>query len=112
MQGLGGVDATSDQQPCLSLQLIVAGKQDELIDKIYSAFAKYRESKQISLLPGPGLFMGDTELDASIAAALSTPVILTMNVSPQMSALECFNHVVSPSALFFESVLMQCLCVI
>lgn len=83
-------------------KLVAEGNITELMDMIYSAFAKYKDTKQVSLLPGPGLFMGDSELDAIIAAALSTPVILTMNVHAQMSVAECYNHVMMKRQLFLD----------
>ena len=62
---------------------------------MYSAFVKYKENKQLTIVEGPGIMMGDTELDALLASSLETPVVLTLNGHQHMSVNETFNHVVS-----------------
>lgn len=49
----------------------------------------------MTVIEGPGIMMGDTDLDALVASSLETPVVLTMNGQARMSANETFNHVVS-----------------
>ena len=61
---------------------------------MYSAFVKYKENKQLTVVEGPGIMMGDTELDALLASSLETPVVLTLNGHQHMSVNETFNHVV------------------
>ncbi|GIL76328.1 hypothetical protein Vretimale_5892 [Volvox reticuliferus] len=59
-------------------QLIAAGKQAELLDRIYAAYVSYKEGHDVVLVDGPGQIMGDTELDAQVASALSSPVLMAM----------------------------------
>ena len=76
------------------MQLVASGKQEELLDLIYNKYSKYKLNKQMTVIEGPGIMMGDTELDALVASSLETPVVLTLNGHAHMSASETFNHVV------------------
>lgn len=47
-------------------QLIAAGKQAELLDRVYGVYVSYREGHDLVLVEGPGPLMGGTELDAQV----------------------------------------------
>ncbi|EFJ49262.1 phosphate acetyltransferase [Volvox carteri f. nagariensis] len=65
-------------QEAEAARLIAAGKQAELLDRIYAAYVSYKEGHDVVLVDGPGQMMGDTELDAQIASALGSPVLMAM----------------------------------
>ena len=64
---------------------------------------------RLSILPlytgissGPGIMMGDTELDARLALVLGTPVLLTLNSSPRISLNETFNQIMMKRQVFLD----------
>lgn len=48
--------------------MIANGQHSELLDKIYSQYASYKEGQDLVLVEGPGPLMGGTELDAQVRA--------------------------------------------
>ena len=47
--------------------MIAAGKSDDMMDAIYSAYSSYKEGRDFVVVHGPGSELGGTELDAAIA---------------------------------------------
>jgi hypothetical protein len=84
------------------LQLIAFGNEEELLDRVYSAFSKYKRRRRLTVVEGPGVMMGDTELDARLALVLETPVLLTLNTSPFMSLNETFNQIMMKRQVFLD----------
>uniref|UniRef100_A0A7R9VBV4 Phosphate acetyltransferase n=3 Tax=Chlamydomonas euryale TaxID=1486919 RepID=A0A7R9VBV4_9CHLO len=83
-------------------QLIAQGRVGDLIDRVYSQWAGEQSGHQITVCLGPGSFVGGNELDAQLAAALSTPVILTMNCPPHANASELYNAIMVKRQLFLD----------
>ena len=73
-----------------------------MLDKVYNAFSKYKRHKQFTVVEGPGIMMGDTELDARLALVLGTPVLLTLNSSPRVSLNETFNQIMMKRQVFLD----------
>jgi BioD-like phosphotransacetylase family protein len=57
--------------------LIASGRTSELLDRIYAAFAAVRDRHDMVVVEGTGV--GGSEFEAQVAAALGTPVLLTLN---------------------------------
>ncbi|KAL6745739.1 phosphate acetyl/butaryl transferase-domain-containing protein [Haematococcus lacustris] len=81
-------------------KMIANGKQASLLDTIYDRYTRYRERHDFVLIQGPGGSVGGTELDAQVAQALSSPVLLTINGDPRMTAAEYFDLAMVKRQLF------------
>ncbi|GLC50353.1 hypothetical protein PLESTB_000369800 [Pleodorina starrii] len=72
-------------------RLIAAGKQAELLDRIYSSYMSYKTGHDVVLVDGPGQMMGDTELDAQVAATLGSPVLMCLMGNPASIAADYYQ---------------------
>ncbi|KAG2494209.1 hypothetical protein HYH03_007567 [Edaphochlamys debaryana] len=93
MTGLQDVEAA---------RLLAAGKQADLLDKIYGQYAAYKEGHDLVLVEGPGPVMGGTELDAMIASTINAPVLMTMSGSPAATANDYFNTAMVKRQVFAD----------
>ncbi|KXZ55418.1 hypothetical protein GPECTOR_3g7 [Gonium pectorale] len=75
-------------------RMIADGHHADLLDRIYSAYVSYKEDHDLVLVEGPGHVMGETELDAQIAAALNAPVLMTITGTGQATANDYYNRAV------------------
>mmetsp|Transcript_19762 Transcript_19762/g.42933 ORF Transcript_19762/g.42933 Transcript_19762/m.42933 type:complete len:768 (-) Transcript_19762:957-3260(-) len=96
VRNMAGVNHTEAQK------MIGSGKLNDLLDKVYAGYASYKDQREFTVVEGPGPLLGGTELDAQVAAALSTPVIMTINGQPRMSASDYFNLAMVKRQLFAD----------
>lgn len=62
-------------------ELLAAGKEDELVEKIWNAYQEYRKGKDLIVIDGSPMEVlgGDLFLHGRIAAELGTPVLFTVD---------------------------------
>lgn len=61
-----------------AVRLVASGRRPELIDRIYAAYAAYKDTHDVVLVQGTSL--GSGKLDAEIAGALNAPAIIACQV--------------------------------
>jgi len=61
-----------------AVKLVTSGRRPELIDRIYAAYAAYKDAHDIVIVQGTSL--GTGKLDAEIAGALNAPAIIACQV--------------------------------
>ncbi|KXZ55429.1 hypothetical protein GPECTOR_3g8 [Gonium pectorale] len=83
-------------------RLIASRQTAALLDRIYSAYVGYKEGKDLVLIEGPGSVMGETELDAQIAAAIGAPVLLTQTGQPNATANDYYNRAMVKRQVFLD----------
>ncbi|KAG2432638.1 hypothetical protein HXX76_008978 [Chlamydomonas incerta] len=98
----GDVRAMTGVQDAEAARMIANGQHSELLDKIYSQYASYKEGQDLVLVEGPGPLMGGTELDAQIAAALNAPVLMTMTGQPNATVADYYNRAMVKRQVFLD----------
>lgn len=100
------MDDINDMQGMTQLEaaeLISTGRHSEFLDKLFEMYAKYREKKDFVVVEGCGDIIGGTELDARIAAAFNTPVLLHLTGEPGKSAADYYNLAMIKRDIFMQS---------
>ncbi|GFR49060.1 hypothetical protein Agub_g11086 [Astrephomene gubernaculifera] len=78
-------------------KMLADGKKDDLMDQIYTKFQATKSGKDLTVVGGTG-----TELDATLAQALSTPVLLTLAADRSMSAEDIYTAALSKRQAFAD----------
>lgn len=65
-----------------AMNLLAAGRQEELMDRVYSRYQEYKEGKEMVILEGATVdgIGNQLELNARMAAELQSPVLMIMSI--------------------------------